>query len=124
MFSTWKLIPTALVAGTLLLGLTARPPRAPVPAGELIRLVIVVTALYLVGAVALLDHRTPLAVIVFATGLALCGLAVWLSRGDNPPSQDDGDGGGGQQPPHQPTPPPDCDFDWSFYEEQFREPVA
>ena len=116
-----KLIPTVLVAIVLVASVAARPPRSETRPGELVRLVLAVTLLYLVGGAALLWHRTDLAGIVFGAGLALCGLALWLSRGSSPPPPEDG-GGGGEDPPPNPVPPPE--FDWSFYEEEFREPVA
>ena len=114
----WKLIPTLALAGILVAGVTVRPPRAPVTPRELIRLVVGVSALYLVGGGALLAHRTGLAALVFGAGLALCALAVWLSRGTTPPRRGDGEA------PPRPVDPPPVDFVWTFYEDEFREPVA
>jgi hypothetical protein len=111
-----KLIPTVLLAGILLAGVTARPPRTPVTPRELIRFVAAGLVLYLVGGAALLAHRTGLAGVGFGAGLALCALALWLSRGGTPPTRDDD---GGPEPPAYPTPP--VDFDWSYYEDQVQD---
>ena len=132
MFTAGKLIPSVVVLAALLAGTTARPPSAPVAPTELFRLVFAVAALYLVGGVAVLEHRDNLAAMVFGVGLALCGFALWLSRGSAPPPRDD-DGGlpvpeGPPRPPEfnpslppvEPSPP---SFDWAFYEDQLREPV-
>jgi hypothetical protein len=132
MLTAWKLIPTVFMAGALVAGFTVRPPREPVPEGELKRLVAAVAALYVVGAIALFAHRTPLAGVVFGSGLLLCALALWLSRANRPPRDDgdgDGDGDGGPSP-LEPSPtgpefvPLGPEFDWAFYEDQLREPVA
>jgi hypothetical protein len=112
----WKLIPTVLLAAAVVAGLTARPPRTPVTPRELVRLVLSVVGLYLVGGIALLAHRTPLAAIAFGAGLALCALAVWLCRGGTPPPPEP------EADPELPDPPLwPIDFDWSFYEEQLRQ---
>ncbi len=124
MLAAWKLIPAILMLGALVAGFLARPPREPVSSRELKQLVAAVAALYMVGGVALAMHRTPLAAIVFGAGLVLCALALWLSRGHTPPPKDDNDGGGGGgEPPLEPL-PLGPDFDWAYYEDQFREPVA
>jgi hypothetical protein len=132
MLAAWKLIPAVFMLGALVAGFFVRPPREPVSPGELKQLIAAVAALYIVGGVALAMHRTPLAAVVFGSGLVLCALALWLSRGQTPPPRDDNDGGGGGggQPPLDPLPigpdalPVGPDFDWGFYEDQFREPVA
>ncbi len=111
----WKLIPTLLLSGAIVAGLTARPPRTPVTSTELVRLVVAVVGLYGVGAVALLAHRTPLAAVAFGAGLALCALAVWLCRGGTPPPPETD-----AVPDVPDVPPAPIDFDWSFYEEQLR----
>ena len=122
MFSAWKLIPTMVVIVALAAGFSLAPPRAAVSARELRRLVLAIIALYCAGGLTLALGRLLAAEAVFGTALLLCSVALWLSRGRNPPPRDEGDGGGGGQPPVDPPPRPE--FDWSFYEEQFREPVA
>lgn len=130
MFTVWKLAPIVVILLALLVATLTRPPRTPVGRIELTRLVAAVAALYLVGAAALLAHRTVLAGIVFGSGLAVCSLALWLSRGSSPPRDDDDDGG--LEPDPSPDLPPS--FDWEYYEDQFgpsspsgdpdREPLA
>jgi hypothetical protein len=110
-----KLASTLALAGILVAGLTARPPRMPVTPRELISLVLAVVALYLVGAGALFAHRTGLAAVVFAAGLTLAALAIWLSRGGTPPRPAED----GREPEVEPPPP--APFDWSFYEQQLRD---
>ena len=58
-----------------------------------------------------------LAGLVYATGIAVCALAAWLSRGS-----DSEDPPGGQDPvDEQPPPEPDgLGFDWAAFEWDFR----
>jgi hypothetical protein len=112
-----KLTLSVVMVGVLVAGFTVRPPRESVPVAELKRLVVAVAALYIIGVAALLEHRPDLAGIVVGSGLLLCALAVWLSRGLKPP-RDDADGGDDGDPPREPDPGPA--LLWSFYEEQFR----
>jgi hypothetical protein len=84
------------------------------------RLVLSAIALYVVGGIASLKHHTTLAALVYAAGIAVCALALWLSRGADP----------GEEPPRggdEPTdesPPPRPDglpqFDWAAFEREFR----
>jgi hypothetical protein len=126
----WKLILT----GTLLVAVCAsvllRAPREPIEGRELWRLVGAAVVLYIVGAAASLAGRGELAGIVYASGILLCALAVWLSRGS---SRGDGpDGPGGADPPVDERPPPDPEglplLDWDEFEREragwSREPVA
>jgi hypothetical protein len=121
MMTAAKLIPTLLLVLIIVAGLTVRPPRTPVTPKEFSRLVISVLGLYLVGGGALLDHRSGPAAIAFGAGLALGALALWLSRGGTPPPADDGTPGDPDVPV---IPRPPAEFDWSFYEDQLRDPVG
>jgi hypothetical protein len=121
MFTLWKLIPTVMIFTAVVAGFAARPPRTSVATIELIRLIAVVVALYLVGVAAVLAHRIVLAAVVVAVGLTLCGFAIWLLRGtrrDNNDTDDDSGGGGGSRGPA-PTPGQPPDVDWDDFERQF-----
>jgi hypothetical protein len=75
--------------------------------------------LYAVGAIASLSDHSTLAAIAYASGISVCALALWLSRGsdaDDPPR-------GGEDPSdEQPPPAPDGlpEFDWDAFERDFR----
>jgi hypothetical protein len=117
----WKLALAVFLLGTIFCGACARPPRQAIARGELRRLVLAAVALYAVGAFASLAHRGELAGFLYATGILVCSLAVWLSRGvdaDDPP-----DGGpGDDDPPGDERPPPAPDgfpaFDWDEFERE------
>jgi hypothetical protein len=118
--SHWK----PILTGTLLLSICAsvvlRAPREPIDRRELRRLVGAAVVLYVVGAAASLAHRGVLAGVVYATGILVCSLAVWLSRGVD--RGDGGDGPGGFEPPAGEWPPSDPDgappFDWDEFERE------
>ncbi len=116
----WKLGVAAGLLALILVALLARPPARPSPAGELRRLVLAAVCLYGVGGLASVTHRPLLAGLLYASGIATCTLAAWLSRaGDSgqPPSS-------GEDEPHDDRPPPQPDdlpgFDWSRFEAEFR----
>ena len=108
-----------VLASAVLVSACARAPRQSVPAAELRRLLGSALVLYAVGALATLTHHPALAALVYASGIAIAALAVWLSRGrdqDDPP--------GGSEPFDEP-PPPEPDgvprLDWERFEREFRE---
>src|SRR5437588_2194142 len=78
---SWKLVLAIALFATVLASARARPPRRSVPASELRRLVLGALALYGVGLASSLTHRTLLAVVLYAGGIAVSALAAWLSRG-------------------------------------------
>ena len=91
--SGWKLALTVALLGAICASVFLRAPREPIPRADLRRLVIAAVILYIVGAVASLSHRSALAGIVYASGILVCSLAVWLSRGvdlDDGPDDDPG----------------------------------
>ncbi len=103
-----------------MLSALARAPRRPLPRGELRRLVLAALTLYAVGVFASLTHHAALAGVVYASGIAACALAAWLSRGS-----DSEDPPGGGEDPTEPDPPPGGrdglpTFDWTAFERQFR----
>jgi hypothetical protein len=116
----WKLTLALLLGAAIVFGAYGRPPRRSVPHTDLRRLVYSALGLYLVGAIASLRHRTTLAALVYAAGIGVCALALWLSRGaepgEDPPS-------GGEEPSDE-RPPPEPDglpeFDWGAFERDFR----
>jgi hypothetical protein len=101
---SWKLGLTVALLLAICGSVFLRAPREPIERHELRRLVAAAVVLYSVGAVASLDHRGMLAGFVYACGILVCSLAVWLSRGA---SRRDGPGGsGGDPPPEDESPPP------------------
>jgi hypothetical protein len=75
--------------------------------------------LYAVGGLASLTHHPELAAFVYASGIIICALAAWLSRGsdsEDPPS--DGEDPADEQPPPEPDGVPR--FDWAAFERDFR----
>jgi hypothetical protein len=116
----WKLVLAIALGAAIVFGAYGAAPRRTVPHGDLKRLVLSALGLYVVGGIASLKHHTTLAALVYATGIAVCALALWLSRGVDP----------GEEPPRgddEPTderPPPSPDgvpaFDWGAFEREFR----
>jgi hypothetical protein len=103
----------------ILISACATAPSEAVPRADLRRLVFSAVALYLVGLLATVTHHALLAALVYAAGIAICALAVWLSRGNEPedPPPDD-------EEPTDERPPPSPDglpeFDWASFERGFR----
>lgn len=95
-------------------------PRRAVPHSDLQRLVISALGLYIVGAIASLKHHPMLAAIVYASGISICALALWLSRGAEP--GEDPPRGGDEPSDERPPPNPDGlpEFDWGAFERDFR----
>jgi hypothetical protein len=120
--TAWKLILVVVLVGAILLSALGRAPRRPLPRSERRRLVLAALTLYAVGVFASLTHHAVLAGIVYASGIAACALAAWLSRGGD---SEDPPGGGGEDPPDEPVLPPHdpnglAIFDWAAFERQFR----
>jgi hypothetical protein len=117
--AAWKLVLAVGLAAAIVLSLRARAPRRAVPGAELRRLVFSAVVLYAVGGLASITHHPALAGIVYASGIAVCALAAWLSRGS-----DSEDPPGGEEPVDE-QPPPEPDglpaFDWAHFETQFRD---
>jgi hypothetical protein len=91
-------------------------------------MVISAVGLYAVGMGASLGHHEAVATAVYAFGIGLSALAVWLSRGTDrrePPPRDEDP----ESPP--PDGPVEPEFDWDAFERQLglyadrrqREPV-
>lgn len=112
-----------LAVGLLLaifLSAYAQAPRQAIAKSDLRRLVLSAVGLYCVGLLASLTHHGQLAGLVYATGIVVCALAVWLSRGTDPEDPpDDHDEPVDEQPPPEPDGLPA--FDWASFEQQFRE---
>ncbi len=77
-------------------------------------------ALYVVGGIATISHHATVAALLYAAGIGVCALALWLSRGTD--SGDDPPRGGGEPSDEQPPPSPDGlpEFDWAAFEKEFR----
>jgi hypothetical protein len=116
----WKLVLAIALGAAIIIGAYATAPRRAAPLSDLRRLVISALGLYVVGGVASLKHHTTLAAIVYACGIGICALALWLSRGADP--GEDPPRGGDQPPDEWPPPEPDGmpSFDWSAFEREFR----
>jgi hypothetical protein len=116
----WKVVLAIVLLVAILLSACAHAPKQPIARGELRQLVVSALGLYAVGLLASLTHHGQLAGIVYAAGIVVCALAVWLSRGidpDDPPDEPD--------EPVDEQPPPEPDglpaFDWAAFEQQFRD---
>ena len=116
----WKLVLAIALGATIFAGACGTAPRRSVPNSDLRRLVLSALALYVVGAVATLSHHTTVAALLYATGIGVCALALWLSRGTD--SGDDPPRGGGEPSDEQPPPSPDGlpEFDWAAFEREFQ----
>jgi hypothetical protein len=115
----WKLALAIALAGAIIIGASARAPRRSIPRGDLQRLLLSAAALYAVALLALLKHRGPLTILLFAAGVATSALALWLSRG-----HEDGGPPPGEEPiERHPPPGPDglgATFDWVRFERELR----
>jgi hypothetical protein len=114
----WKVVLAVVLAGAILVSAFAHAPRRAVPGADLRRLVLAALALYAVGGFASLTGHVLLAGVLYASGIVVCALAAWLSRGtdsEDPP---------GGEAPHDEQPPPEPDglpeFDWVAFERDFR----
>jgi hypothetical protein len=113
--AAWKLVLAVALFAAVLASAWVRPPRRPVPRGELRRLVLGAVALYGVGLAASLTHHRLMAVILYSLGIGVSALTAWLSRaatGSDPPSSD--------PPADEPPPEPDGAprFDWPQFERE------
>jgi hypothetical protein len=117
---SWKLVLAVALGVTIFAGACGAAPRRAVPHSDLRRLVLSALGLYVVGGVATISHHTTVAALVYAAGIAVCTLALWLSRGTD--SGDDPPRGGDEPSDEQPPPSPDGlpEFDWAAFEEEFR----
>jgi hypothetical protein len=120
MSTGWKLALTAGLLVAILGSVVARAPRRPIDRLELRRLVLSALLLYGVGAVASILHRGQLAGLLYASGIVVCSIAVWLSRGTDRGDGPDGPGGGA--PPENEQPPPGPEgipvFDWDQFDRE------
>jgi lysylphosphatidylglycerol synthetase-like protein (DUF2156 family) len=115
-----KLALAAVLVLSVALAALARAPRGRSSRIELRRLMLCASALYAVGLVASLTQHGSLAALVYAAGIGICALALWLSRGSDPGDPPDGpDDPGDEQPPPDPGGAPA--FDWAAFERQFRD---
>ncbi len=116
----FKLALAAVLVLCVVLAAVARAPRGRTSRIELRRLMLCASALYAVGLAASLTEHGSLAALVYATGIGICALALWLSRGSDPGDPPDGpDDPGDEQPPPDPGGAPA--FDWAAFERQFRD---
>lgn len=116
----WKLVLAVALGAAILFGAYGTPPPRGVPRSDLRRLVLSALGLYVVGAIASLKHHTTLAALVYAAGIAVCALALWLSRGAD--TGEDPPRGGDEPTDERPPPSPDGlpEFDWGAFEREFR----
>jgi hypothetical protein len=112
---SWKLVLAIALFAAVVAGARSRPPRRSLPAHEMRRLVLGAVALYGVGLAASLTRHSLLAVILYAGGIAVSALALWLSRGIDSRGGPPGDDTPVDEPP---SPPPTGapHFDWTAFE--------
>jgi len=117
---TWKIALALALGAAILVSAYAHAPRRAAPKGDLRRLVLSALLLYAVGAIASLTHHPVLAGVVYAAGIFVCSVALWLSRGSDP---EDPPRGGEEPTDERPPPSPDGmpEFDWSEFERAFRD---
>jgi hypothetical protein len=122
LMGSWKLLLTVALLGAIGCSVFWRAPKVPIEREELRRLVFSAVVLYAVGALASISDRGALAGVVYASGILVCSLAVWLSRGID--RGDGGEGPGDDGPPDNEHPPPGPDgtpaFDWDAFERDLR----
>jgi hypothetical protein len=128
---SWKLALTIVLLVAIFGSVVLSAPQERVARRELHRLVGAAILLYFVGGVASISHRGMLSGVVYASGILVCSLAVWLSRGSE---RDSGpDDGEDDRPPEDGMPPAAPDgvppFDWDELERELarlsrREPVG
>lgn len=120
MSTGWKLALTLGLLGAILASVCLRAPQRPLARFELRRLVLGALLLYGIGALASVLHRGQLAGLLYASGIVVCSLAVWLSRGTE--RGDGPDGPGGSEPPEDEHPPPGPDgiplLDWDEFDRE------
>jgi hypothetical protein len=119
--NAWKLVLAVMLLVAICFSAYASAPRKSVPGADLRRLVMSAIALYGVGAIASFSHHPAIAALVYAAGIVVCALAVWLSRGsdsEDPPS--DGKEPSDERPPPEPDGLPELDYDWPEFERAFR----
>jgi hypothetical protein len=111
----WKLLLAAALAAGIFASALVKPPRRSVPGSDLRVMLLAALGLYLVGLGASLTHHGAVAAGVYACGVSISALAVWLSRGkdrrDPPPGDDPPD-----TPPSGPDQP--IEFDWEAFERE------
>jgi hypothetical protein len=116
----WKLVLAIALGAAIFFGAYGTAPRRAIPHSDLQRLVLSAIGLYIVGGIASLKHHTTLAAVMYATGIGVCALALWLSRGADPGEEPPR---GGDEPiDEQPPPSPDGlpEFDWGAFERDFQ----
>jgi hypothetical protein len=113
----WKVALAIVLGAGILASAYAKAPRHAASGTRLARLVACALALYGTGAIASITHHPLLAGLMYGSGIAICAIAIWLSRGN------DSDPGWGDQPADE-QPPPDPDgvppMDWGEFERAFR----
>jgi|SRR5579859_1591847 len=112
----WKLVLAAALAAGISASAMVSPPRRSFPRADLRVMLLAALGLYIVGFGASLTHHGAIAAAVYACGISISALAVWLSRGKDlrdPPPGDD--------PPDEPQPAGPNDptaFDWDAFERE------
>ena len=117
--NAWRLLLAVALVLAIVLSVCWAAPARVTPRSDLHRLIFTGLLLYCVGGMAAVTQHETLAALVFAAGIFICALAVWLSRGTD--SEDPPDG---REEPADEPPPPKPDglpvFDWDSFERAFR----
>jgi hypothetical protein len=112
----WKVVLAVVLLVSIFASTLVRAPGRSFPREDLRLMVVGAVSLYCVGLIASLTDHVTLGAVVFACGVTVSALAVWLSRGTD----------AGERPPDDEpdeTPPPDGpgdpEFDWEAFEREF-----
>jgi hypothetical protein len=116
--NAWRLLLAVALVMAIVLSICWAAPERAVPRGDLNRLILTGLGLYGVGGLAALTHHQTLAALVFAAGIFLCALAVWLSRGTDSEDPPEGKEPADEPPPAGPDGLPE--LDWDEFERAFR----
>ncbi len=112
----WKLVLAATLAAGISASAISRPPRRSFPAADLRVMLLAALGLYFVGFGASLTHHGVIAAAVYACGISISALAVWLSRGKDRSDPPPGDDPSEVPPPPEPDDP--TEFDWDAFERE------
>lgn len=118
----WKLALAVALGAAIFASALVRPPRRSYQRGDLRLMIGAALGLYCVGLGASLSSHSAVAAVVYACGIGISALAVWLSRGSDrwePPGRDDSPEA---PPPIGPDDPPE--IDWEAWERQLGVPAG
>jgi hypothetical protein len=116
---SWKVVLAGALLAAVVLAWRGRAPRTALGRARATSLILVAVCLYGLGLLAAFGDQRSLATFVYAAGIGVCALALWLSRGSDPGEGPGGGDSGDEQPPPDSGGAPA--FDWESFERQFRD---